>query len=269
MHVEIPGGDSIQLSDIEKTQLLNVIETGLYIESEEDFFRWNRNEIQAIFPHSKLICGVGKIGATGAQLRHILGHNFPDEYVAALKRTDGLISSPIIVKWMKEKEPVLFDPDCEGENCREIREKATPGWLENFRKYELENLAAHGLWDADNHTASYFSFSGIPGELGLRHAKLLKLLVPHMHVALTRVIAHSRYRKKKKPAHQVTLTPRQFDILNWMATGKGNWEIAQVMGLSESTVKNHVHCILAKLHATSRAQAVAKAISQKLINAHH
>jgi DNA-binding NarL/FixJ family response regulator len=54
-----------------------------------------------------------------------------------------------------------------------------------------------------------------------------------------------------------------------MSSGKSNWEIAQVVGLSESTIKNHVHHILGKLHSATRAQAVAKAINLKLINSKH
>ena len=46
----------------------------------------------------------------------------------------------------------------------------------------------------------------------------------------------------------------------WLGTGKTNWEIAQVLRISEHTVKNHVQRILIKLKVNSRAQAVAKGL---------
>ncbi len=51
-----------------------------------------------------------------------------------------------------------------------------------------------------------------------------------------------------------------------MVTGKTNWEIAQVLHISEHTIKNHVQHILIRLKVNTRAQAVAKAINLKIIN---
>lgn len=258
-----------ELPDRVRDDFFKIVEPSLYITTQEEFFKWTQNELQGIFPHEKLVCGVGRLGKNGVQIRHVMGCNFPDEYVEALKRPDGLTSSPIILKWMKEQQPILFDPDCTGPHCNEIRESAPPGWLDNFRRFELRNLAAHGLRDVENHTASYFSFSSIPAPLTERHAYLLKLLVPHMHVSLSRVVSNPRFGKRPSTSQHVVLSPREKEILQWMSSGKSNWEISQVVGLSESTVKNHVHRILGKMHAATRAQAVAKAIHLKLINGKH
>ncbi len=262
MRAVIQENTSIDLSDSERAEFFRIIEPSLHISTQEEFFKWTQTELQGIFPHGKLVCGVGRLGKHGAQIRHVMGCNFPDEYVQALQRADGLTSSPIIVRWMKEQQPILFEPDCE-----KTLKLAPPGWLDNFHKFGLVNLAAHGLCDIDNHTATYFSFSCIPGSLNQRHAYLLKLLVPHLHVALTRVVSNPRFNKKQAPTQQIKLSKREKEVLQWMSSGKSNWEIAQVIGLSESTVKNHVHHILGKLHAASRAQAVAKAINLKLISA--
>jgi DNA-binding NarL/FixJ family response regulator len=48
-------------------------------------------------------------------------------------------------------------------------------------------------------------------------------------------------------------------VLEHVATGCGNHEIARRLVLSEKTVRNHVAAILAKLQAPNRAAAVAKA----------
>ncbi len=65
-------------------------------------------------------------------------------------------------------------------------------------------------------------------------------------------------------AHEV-LTAREQTVLGYLAQGHSNKEIAQVLHISEHTVKFHVSEILAKLNAESRTEAVATAIRQGLI----
>ncbi len=63
------------------------------------------------------------------------------------------------------------------------------------------------------------------------------------------------------------LTPREIEVLRCMAGGLSNREIAEVVHLSEGTVKNHVSSILAKLAVRDRTRAVLKAIDYGLIQA--
>lgn len=57
----------------------------------------------------------------------------------------------------------------------------------------------------------------------------------------------------------VALTPRQLEVIRLLEDGMTNKEIASRLILSEATVKNHVHSILAKLDARTRGEAAAKA----------
>lgn len=54
------------------------------------------------------------------------------------------------------------------------------------------------------------------------------------------------------------LTAREADVLALVARGQANPEIAAALFLSTTTVKSYVNAILAKLGATSRAQAIAR-----------
>jgi len=53
------------------------------------------------------------------------------------------------------------------------------------------------------------------------------------------------------------LTPRETEVLGFIKQGFSNDEIAQLMGISERTVRAHITSILASLQAADRAQAVA------------
>jgi len=56
------------------------------------------------------------------------------------------------------------------------------------------------------------------------------------------------------------LSLREMEILNYAALGKSNKQIAEIVGLSESTVKNHFSNTLKKLHANDRTHAVTLAL---------
>jgi NarL family two-component system response regulator LiaR len=60
------------------------------------------------------------------------------------------------------------------------------------------------------------------------------------------------------------LTERETEVLNLIAEGLPNAAIAQRLGVSEKTVKNHVTSILAKLQVEDRTQAAVFAWRQRL-----
>jgi len=62
------------------------------------------------------------------------------------------------------------------------------------------------------------------------------------------------------------LTRRERQILNYMAQGCLNKQIADILGISEQTIKNHVSSILGKLGACRRTEAVVAALRQGLLS---
>jgi two-component system response regulator DegU len=62
------------------------------------------------------------------------------------------------------------------------------------------------------------------------------------------------------------VTSREQEILNYMAKGYLNKQIALALDISEQTVKNHVTSILRKLNANARTQAVVEAIKHGLVS---
>ena len=62
------------------------------------------------------------------------------------------------------------------------------------------------------------------------------------------------------------LSPREAEILQWMAQGKSNRDIARLAFITEGTVKFHVNRILDKLGASNRSQAVAIAAKRGLVH---
>jgi DNA-binding NarL/FixJ family response regulator len=65
---------------------------------------------------------------------------------------------------------------------------------------------------------------------------------------------------------RIELTPRELEVLQLMAKGFSNPEIATTLGRTESTMKVHVSNILQKLQATDRTEAVTVAIQRGILH---
>jgi DNA-binding NarL/FixJ family response regulator len=62
------------------------------------------------------------------------------------------------------------------------------------------------------------------------------------------------------PLHALGLTPRESEVLLWVAQGKSNLEIATILGASENTVKKHLQNLFEKLGVDSRNAATLLAL---------
>ncbi len=83
--------------------------------------------------------------------------------------------------------------------------------------------------------------------------------------ALARRMGHFFTAGRSGEAHPFPeLTSRERDVLDQLADGKSNAEIAASLGLSEKTVRNNISNIFAKLLVADRGAAVAKARSSGL-----
>jgi len=88
----------------------------------------------------------------------------------------------------------------------------------------------------------------------------VQMLAGYLHEAVRRVsgLLHGN-------ASGPDLSARESECLRWAADGKTSGEIAQLLGLSESTVNFHLNNVVRKLDVVNRQHAVAKAALQGLI----
>jgi DNA-binding NarL/FixJ family response regulator len=71
--------------------------------------------------------------------------------------------------------------------------------------------------------------------------------------------------KKHTDSEDSELTPREGEVLQFVAKGATNKEIADSLYISENTVKTHLQNIMEKLHLANRSQAAAYAIKKGLV----
>jgi DNA-binding NarL/FixJ family response regulator len=80
-------------------------------------------------------------------------------------------------------------------------------------------------------------------------------LRPHLHQA---------YLDAERRRHPVPkLTPRQWQLVDMLAAGHTNAQIARRLGISDSTVRKHLENIYRRLEVSSRAAAITRAFSHQ------
>lgn len=72
-------------------------------------------------------------------------------------------------------------------------------------------------------------------------------------------------REKETASFMSPLTPKEMEVLKYMAEGYLNKQIADQLDVTEQTIKNHITSILRKLNANARTQAVVIAIKKGLV----
>ena len=90
------------------------------------------------------------------------------------------------------------------------------------------------------------------------------LLAPTLAAKVMREFARTR-ESQEVAAVQLPLTEREIEILQHVAGGLANKEIAHRLSISERTVKNHLSNIMEKLHVNSRTQAAIYALRSGLV----
>lgn len=83
-------------------------------------------------------------------------------------------------------------------------------------------------------------------------------------VVAAKILAEFSRKITPEPRPEDTLTRRERQVLELVARGHTNREIASSLSITENTAKNHLKNILEKLHLQNRVQATAFAISRGL-----
>lgn len=142
------------------------------------------------------------------------------------------------------------------------------GYLEGKSKKIFHEGGDFGL--RDGVTIPVFNTNGYTAVITFAAERLADdpRLKPALH--LIALYFHGRYVElsdANRPNDFPELTPRERECLRWTGQGKTDWEIGEILGISESTVHNHIENAKYKLRVTTRVQAVVEALRHHLIRA--
>jgi len=117
--------------------------------------------------------------------------------------------------------------------------------------------------------ASGFLLKDVPPEQLIEAVRIIAdggaLLAPSVTRRLLDVFAHRLPRADARARTTADLTERELEVLQLMAAGKSNAEIADELVVGETTVKTHVSRVLMKLDLRDRVQAVVFAYESGIV----
>ena len=101
-----------------------------------------------------------------------------------------------------------------------------------------------------------FSPCGYEPDLSRRARSALEIIGIYSHETLKR----SLVRDQRDVHAHIPLTPREREIMQWVAAGKTDSEIGDILSISRSTVTSHVENSKTKLDTFKRTHALVQAI---------
>jgi DNA-binding CsgD family transcriptional regulator len=133
-----------------------------------------------------------------------------------------------------------------------------PFWAEALRSYGPYGGPYHlRLWlKAPEGRGRMIGFVRPKRDFSARDRTLLELLRPHL--SRLRVNAELRRLAVLEAPDGLELTPRELEVVRWVARGKTNAEIAALLFISLGTVRRHMDNVFSKLGVHTRTAAVAQ-----------
>ena len=157
----------------------------------------------------------------------------------SMPELDGLSATKLIAAEISDVKVVVLTASDDDQNLFEAIKSGAQGYL-------LKNLEASDFFD---------HLEGV--------ARGEPAITPSLARKLMRELAKPSREKEDPDA----LTERELDVLRCLVDGvTSNRKLAQHLGVSENTVKFHVRNILDKLHVNNRAQVVAFALRNRIVD---
>jgi transcriptional regulator EpsA len=259
------------LSKLEQEYLLAAIEAALPIDHPRRLFLWAQGQLQALLPHQALVClrldGDGQV----RDVQCLYGAVLERGALERLAGADGGLAGQMAQLWRSgPARPAILETDPAPDSPAPQRlAPLRPALLAAHRHTTDGNLFANVLVHGSGALpggATFFALFGMPFRPGPRHAYFLELLMPHMHMALLRIVAGGAAAVAMPAPEAVrAVSRREVEILQWVREGKNNEEIGRILGISGWTVKNHLQRIYKTMGVSNRAQAVARGIALRLL----
>ncbi|MDB5602747.1 MAG: transcriptional regulatory protein [Xanthobacteraceae bacterium] len=178
-------------------------------------------------------------------------NNRPQEYTERYVEKNYVVHDPAVTELRKTIHPYSWS---------DIRKRRV---LKKSEKLIMDEATEFGARDGFiipivtiSGSAALFCPCGLEPDLSPRARAAVEIIGIYSHHALQRALVH----KQREEAAHTPLTPREREIMQWVASGKTDDEIADILSVGTSTVTSHVENAKKKLDAFRRTYAVVQAI---------
>ena len=181
----------------------------------------------------------------------IWAKTWPAEWDTKYRQSNYAAIDPVVYAFLKS--PVAFRWSMVRQQARDEHVHV----MDEARDFNLHDGLGIPI-HRNNELVGGISIAGSQLDLTKKEEMALHLASIYFHAKLEELVP-------KPPAEGPSLTQREVDCLSWVAAGKTDWEISQILGISERTAKQHALSATHKLNAVNRSQAVAYAILRHII----
>lgn len=204
----------------------------------------------------RVLVGVQIQLPTMEPIQHVMS-GWPDEYQLLYAERNYLFKDPTVAHCQTHSDPIVWKPDIYSEHSYEVMEEA--------RRFGL----SHGMSVPVHESPRIKSMVSLARDKRLdddpRETQLLlaggNVLANCAHVATSKLVVPALLAQERPK-----LTPREREIMQYVANGKGSEVIGDILGLSKATIEFHVKNALRKLGVASRLQGVARAVALGLVH---
>jgi transcriptional regulator EpsA len=253
-----------RLDEDDRVRFADAVEASLDVMSRQQFFVWSQSSLQSLIPHEILICGIDEGTSHGMSIhRFSASRYFRQEHFDRVSDPISGLMPRLLAASEATRANTIFCPEESGRDD-------DPELLALVIDNEMKNMAAQLLMGVRGKCESYYVFARLSVPLDQRLGRLIDLLLPHLNNAFLRVLSTERDSGAATVSGQrgpLAVTPRQLQILNLIKAGKTNHQIAEMLGCSPWTIKNHIQAILRKLGSNTRTHAITRAMSLGVLTA--
>lgn len=223
-------------------------------DSDELFLRIRKAAIGLGF--EKVLVGVQVQLPAMEPVQHVMS-GWPEPYQAMYTERNYVLKDPTVAYCQTHTTPIVWTPDIYSERSYEMMEEARRFGLshgmsipvhESPRIKSMVSLARDQRLDLDERERQLLIAGG-------------NVLANCAHVATSKLVVPALLAQERPK-----LTPRELEVMQYVAHGKGSEVIGDILGLSKPTIEFHVKNALRKLGVASRLQGVARAVALGLVH---
>jgi DNA-binding CsgD family transcriptional regulator len=197
----------------------------------------------------------------GHKAFHWQSSSFPGDWMAHYLENNFHIIDPVFQRVLQKPGPFFWSDAVDALDGSGMIEAQFIG----RSKTMMHEAADAGL--ADGIGVSLVNEMGEIAGLGISRSEqdTAKDMQAFADIYLLSFIFHEKYMSFFAPMDLPQLTRREKDVLLWSASGKTDWEIAQITGISQATVRFHWANIFKKMGVNNKLTATMNAVRRKII----
>ncbi len=206
---------------------------------------WVRGPLRDLLPHQHALLAFGRRHSLGIKLHDLIAVDLPESYLSAIQDEPDMLESPALERWFILREPIRISVDM-------LFPQYGAKWSDNFQAYGMRDVIVDGHLTRGAVNVTLLKLYNCSPQVVASLSVIREVLLATLNDIWARIAQVEALTRTDKLKIIQALSPAEKEIICWLKLGKTNYEIAQILGKSEHTIKTQIHKTLAKTGAVNR-----------------